>query len=56
MTVKELANKLLSLRANLQEMEIVIIAQNGLEFEPKIKLRPEEPYIFDEIEKVVITW
>jgi len=60
MTLKEFQNKLNATRADLSGKEIVVIAENGLELEPRIKFQLKTNEITnlstENIDKIVITW
>lgn len=54
-TVNDLIVELRALRPELKEKPIVCYAQNGVEFEAKIKFLRKDHSIYQEIEKIVIT-
>lgn len=56
-TVNELIKELQSLKHSLRELPILIVAPNGLTFEPKAKvLRRDKQTMFDEPKEMVITY
>jgi len=56
-TVRQLIKDLQNVREDLKDKEVVIVAENGIDFEPKVKYRTKEPLDFskENVEKVVIT-
>lgn len=59
MTVNELIVKLQSISTDKKELPIIIHCPNGLEVEPKIKMKFENygsPLLGDKLEAMVITW
>ena len=58
-TVNEFIIKLQSLSVDKKEMPIIIQCPNGLEVEPKIKMKFENygsPLAGDKLEAIVVTW
>ena len=56
-TVNELIKELQNLKPSLRELPILIVATNGLTFEPKAKvLMRDEQTMFDEPKEMVITY
>jgi hypothetical protein len=55
-TVNDLIVELQSLSSELRQKPVVIIAENGLEMTPKPKLGLEEPFDFENIKNIVITY
>ena len=53
-TVNDLIKELQALKPSLKEKPVVVIAENGLEFEAKVKVSMKRP--FGAVEKVVITY
>jgi hypothetical protein len=60
MKVYEFINQLQDLKPELLTKEIVIVAPNGLEFEPVVKLQPFDYSVIlcgsDKIKNIVITY
>ena len=55
-TINDFIKELQNLRPELKELPVVIVAPNGLEFEPKIKiLMGEYDTIMDIPKKMIIT-
>ena len=58
MTVKQLAAQLSAIKDELQDKEIVVIAPNGMMFEPVIKFGLKEDFVIqldhEGVDKVVI--
>ena len=59
LTVRELANRLLKVREDLQDKEIVIINENGTETPPEIKFVLKDEYDVlnkssENVEKIVL--
>ncbi len=54
MTVEELIKKLDALKPEIKRLEVVVIAQNGLEGNPQIKFVKENDDIFGKFIKVVL--
>jgi hypothetical protein len=44
MTVNDFIKELQAIRPDLREKEVIIIASNGLQFEPKLKQQLINPY------------
>ena len=56
-TVNELIKELQNLKPSLRELPILIVAPNGLTFEPKAKvLMRDKQTMFDEPKEMVITY
>lgn len=56
-TVNDLIKDLQALRPNLRKLPIVILAPNGLTFEPKVKiLLQDKETMFDKPKQMVITY
>ncbi len=56
-TVNELIKELQKLKPSLRELPILIVAPNGLTFEPKVKvLIRDKQTMFDELKEMVITY
>jgi len=57
MTVREFIKELKEVREDLQDKEVVIIAENGLEFEPKVRYRTKHGFDYskENVKKIVIT-
>jgi len=56
-TVNELIKELQKLKPSLRELPILIVAPNGLTFEPKVKvLIRDKQTMFDEPKEMVITY
>jgi hypothetical protein len=58
-TVNDLIRKLESLDEEKRNLPVSMIAENGLELEPKIKFKYKKyghPFLGDKPEKVIITW
>ena len=56
-TVNELIKELQNLQPSLRELPILIVAPNGLTFEPKAKvLMRDKQTMFDEPKEMVITY
>jgi len=59
MTVNEFILELQSISTDKKELPIIIQCPNGLEVEPKIKMKFENygsPLLGDKLEAMVITW
>ena len=60
MTLQEFKNKLNATRTDLSDTEIVVIAENGLELEPKLKYKLITGNMLnhspENVEKIIITW
>ena len=56
-TINDFIEELQSLKPSLRELPLVIIAPNGMEFEPEVKRLGEKGQtIFDTATKMVITY
>ena len=58
-TVNEFIKKLEKISKDKRELPIIVICPNGMEVEPKIKMKFENygsPLLGDKIESIVITW
>jgi hypothetical protein len=56
-TVNELIKELQNLKPSLRELPVLIIAPNGLTFEPKAKVfMRDKQNMFDEPKEMVITY
>lgn len=56
-TINDLIKELERLNPSLRELPVVIVAPNGLTFEPKVKvLIQENETMFDEPKQMVITY
>jgi len=61
MTVKELTYVLSTLKDELQDKEVVVLAKNGLEVKPNIRFNLKDPMKVhdkskDNVESVIIDW
>jgi len=59
MTVNEFILELQSISTDKKELPIIIQCPNGLEVEPKIKMKFENygsPLLGDKLEAILITW
>ena len=56
-TINDLINELHQLKPSLRELPVVIVAPNGLTFEPTVKvLTRDTQSMFDEPKEMVITY
>lgn len=56
-TLNDLIKELQEIKPSLRKLPIVIVAPNGIEFDPKIKIQTRKGQIlFDEPDKLIITW
>ena len=55
-TVNELINELQNLREDFKNLPIVVTAPNKEQFEAKIKLGLRDPFNFEDIKNIVITY
>ena len=58
-TVNEFIKKLEKISKDKRELPIIVICPNGMEVEPKTKMKFENygsPLLGDKIESIVITW
>jgi len=56
-TINDLIGELQNLKSSLRELPVVIIAPNGLEFKPKVKVfLQDKETMFDKPKKMIITY
>ena len=59
-TLRQFTQDAQSIKDSLQDIPVVVVAPNGLEFEPKIKFIKKDIGNLDltkeNVEKIVITW
>lgn len=59
MTINKFIKELQKINKDKRELPLIIICPNGLEVEPKIKMKFENygsPILGDKLEAMVITW
>ncbi len=60
MTVRELISRLGTIKEELQDKEICVIAPNGITFEPAVKFRMKQEYVLqldkEGVDKVILTY